>query len=138
LKHLFILLFFIPLCICSIYDIKKRIIPNYLVAIILLTGIINSIMYHSHSHLILGALFPSFPLLILRFKSKYPGFGDIKLLSAVGTWLGWTLNFYVFILACILSLAFVFIYKLITNKQLKSVAFAPFILMAVVSLYFFY
>lgn len=136
LKYPFIILFFILLSICSIYDIKKRIIPNYLVAIILLLGIVNGIiLHHSPYYLILGALIPSLFLLLLRFKTKYPGFGDIKLLSAVGTWIGWMLNIYVFIFACILSLVFVFIYKLTSGKQLKSVAFAPFITMAVFSLY---
>ena len=125
----------LSLLLCSIFDIKKRIIPNALIIIMLLSGLIYSFMFHSWLWAVTGMLFPSAVLYLIKKKSNEMGAGDIKLLSATGAWLGGLLNLYVCLLACIVSLGFILVRQLLRKDDVSSVPFAPFVAFAVMSLY---
>lgn len=116
------------LLLCSISDGRRKMIPNVAVLLILLLGIFNSLLDHSLSTSLAGIIIPSAPLLIAKFRYHFfIGTGDIKLLSSIGAWVGWFLNLYVLLMACVISLIYVGLNRLIFRKKLVSVPFAPFI-----------
>ncbi|HEX9060494.1 MAG TPA: A24 family peptidase [Clostridia bacterium] len=135
MKIFFLSAFCLLMLICSIYDIKKRIIPNTLIIIIFSLGLINSVLFSSLKSAMLGVIIPSLPLLILKSKMKHIGAGDIKLISAIGTWSGWLLNISIFAIASICALIYALSYYFSSKKQLKSVPFAPFLLFGCLSIF---
>lgn len=136
MKSFLLSVLFILLLLCSIYDIKKGIIPNIPIAIILVFGIVNSILYHNTPYnAIAGIVVPALPLFLIKSRFDFLGAGDIKLLSALGVWLGWLLNIFIFIFACVTALIFVLLYRFFSEKQIKSIPFAPFLSLATLSVY---
>ncbi|MFP4697772.1 MAG: prepilin peptidase [Eubacteriales bacterium] len=137
--YLFFVLLII-LCLCTFIDISKKIIPNYLVVLILALGLINGIIHNSLYTVFSGVFIPSLILIILKYKINlcYIGAGDIKLLSAIGSWVGWFLNIYIFLSACVIALLFSLFCILFFNKSLKSVPFTPFLFASTLSLYYLY
>lgn len=123
------------LMLCSIYDMKDRIIPNALVAVIAVAGLINSIISGTTFDALIGALVPSALLLLVRMKFNGIGAGDIKLLSATGLWLGWLLNLYVFLFACIAVFGYILLRKYWLHHKIRAVPFAPFVALGILSLY---
>jgi prepilin peptidase CpaA len=85
--------------IAGYYDIRFRRIPNWLVLPCILLGIaLNSFLFEwaglKSSLLGVGLAFiVYFPMYLLRGM----GAGDVKLMAALGAWLGMPLTFYVFI-----------------------------------------
>lgn len=136
MKIFFLLAFCLLMLICSIYDIKKRTIPNILVIIIFFIGIIYSVLFSSLNSAMFGVIIPSLPLLVLKSKIKHIGAGDIKLISAIGAWSGWLLNIFIFAFACICSLIYALVCLFLLRKQLKSVPFAPFLFLGCLSIFF--
>ncbi len=136
MKIFFLSAFCLLMLICSAYDIKKRTIPNILVIIIFIIGIIYSALFSSLKSAMFGVIIPSLPLLVLKSKIKHIGAGDIKLISAIGTWSGWLLNIFNFAFACICSLIYALVCFFLLRKQLNSVPFAPFLLLGCLSIFF--
>ncbi|WP_314586799.1 prepilin peptidase [Paenibacillus terrigena] len=123
------------LVLCSIYDMKERIIPNVLVAVIAVAGLMNSMITSTTLDALIGALFPSALLLLVRMKFSGIGAGDIKLLSATGLWLGWLLNLYVFLFACIAVFGYILLRTYWLRHKIRAVPFAPFVTLGILSLY---
>ncbi|MGZ9584913.1 prepilin peptidase [Paenibacillus marinisediminis] len=126
------------LVLCSIYDIRGRIIPNYLVAIIAVAGLINSMISSTIWNALIGALLPSVLLLLVKMKFNGIGAGDIKLLSATGLWLGWLLNLYVFLFACIAAFGYIVLRRYGLRDKISSIPFAPFVTLGILSIYVIY
>ncbi|WP_051569329.1 prepilin peptidase [Alkaliphilus transvaalensis] len=125
------LAFFSLLLLCSIYDIRKRIIPNNIILGILMLGLFRLIVSAMDIGSLWGFFIPAFPLLVVKFfNPKYIGAGDIKLLMAIGVWVGYKSNILVYILACTLALVWALLH-ITLKKQIKTVPFAPFITVAV-------
>lgn len=122
----------ILLLLCSLNDIRRRKIPNLLAALILGAGILHMILYGSLLNSLSGLLLPAAPLLLLRRYSGSIGAGDIKLIAAVGVWLGGLLNLALFGAACLLC-ALVLLLKQTVRRQMPgSVPLAPFLAVPVI------
>lgn len=91
----------LALLIAAVLDYKKRIIPNSVIILILLTGAWNPVGALERCA---GLLHPALPLFLLALKYKALNGGDIKYLAAVGFCLG--LTELSFILVCTTVIAF--------------------------------
>ncbi|MEK3794633.1 prepilin peptidase [Paenibacillus sp. FSL R7-0204] len=120
------------LILCSLSDIRRRKIPNMLTALILGVGILHMILYGSLLNSLNGLLLPAAPLLLLRRYSRSIGAGDIKLISAVGVWLGGLLNLALFGAACLLCAAVLLLKRTYRQEFPGSVPFAPFLTVPVI------
>lgn len=130
-----VLIFFI---LISIKDIKEKIIPDALTLGIIFLGILKTIFFggdFERSFIGFG-VYPIIFIFIYGYisdilKKEVTGFGDIKLLGAVGFYLGYS-GLYNFILFhnIIFILGFIFVLPLLFKKNYKSgkeIPFAPFI-----------
>lgn len=122
----------ILLILCSLSDIRRRKIPNLLAALILGAGILHMILYGSLLNSLSGLLLPGAPLLLLRRYSGSIGAGDIKLISAVGVWLGGLLNVALFVAACLLCALALLLQRTVGHNIPVSVPFAPFLAVPVI------
>lgn len=122
----------ILLLLCSLSDIRRRKIPNLLAALILGLGILHMILYGSLLNSLSGLLLPGAPLLLLRRYSGSIGAGDIKLISAVGVWLGGLLNMALFGAACLLCALALLLQRTAGHNIPGSVPFAPFVAVPVI------
>lgn len=128
--------FVLLLLLCSISDIKKRIIPNQLVILLLALGLLQSWLYFYLADALLGLLFPSILLFLAKSKwNFYIGAGDIKLLSAIGIWVGWHANIYVLLAGGVLALVYAGIVGCLRRGQASSIPFAPFLSAAAIAIY---
>lgn len=122
------ILIFVPLCFSLILaftlDIKYMIIPDTSSLVILFSGMMNLIFNFSKENLIssiIGLIVGGFTLFIIDFifekitKSEGFGYGDMKLLGAIGFLFGYKSVIVVMILSIIISAVFGIIY-LIKNK----------------------
>jgi prepilin peptidase CpaA len=80
----------VTLAIATIWDIRSRRIPNWLVVPFLVAGMVVSAATHGWSGLrqsLLGALVAALLLGILYWLGGM-GMGDVKLCAAIGAWIG--------------------------------------------------
>ena len=128
-EYMIIIICAILVTVCGIIDAKTRRIPNPMIVLLLSAGIIN--LFFSKEpiyNLLLGFVFPSLLLLILRILGMSIGAGDIKLVCCTGLVSGVFINTIVFILSCVAAIVFSLVKKLFCRKNpLPSLAFAPFI-----------
>ena len=130
----------------ALYDIKKRIIPNKLCLIMLITFILKSsylLIFNRNnpefsysnffSSILTGFLLAFITLGIPFFISKTMGGGDIKAGCCIGLFLGFknTLSlFFISFFSCALFALFINISKTIMKKpKIKTLPFAPFLLL---------
>lgn len=136
MKIWFAIVFLLLLLICSIRDIRCRMIPNRMVILMLVLGLLNSWLYLSLLESLLGILVPSSLLLIAKSKCNfYIGAGDIKLLSAIGAWVGWYANIYVLLSGSVLALIYVGAIRGLRRERVLSLPFAPFLSAAAIVIY---
>jgi len=103
-------LLFMGLIGVTIVDIKKWIIPNYFVLIIVFVALIaivlkNGNLLNALSGLGVATVVSLLLVIPQRFGSgdKSLALGDVKLCLAVGLWLGWVLAIYAFFVASLLA-----------------------------------
>ncbi len=122
--------FLFLLLIAAIVDYKKHIIPDFLTFPMIIIGFLASqlsfYMIVSPFESIQGAMFGYFfPSVIgFIFYKKYPdglGAGDVKLLSAVGAWMGINGLAYSIIVSTVLFAAYALL------KKQKHAPYAPFL-----------
>lgn len=102
----------------SISDIRFKKIPNSLIVALFMIGIVNGSACNVES--IVGAIL--LPVILMVLNTKYPiGGGDIKLISALGFYLGFWYQMVILSVGMSLSLAV----TLITRK--KAIILGPFI-----------
>lgn len=140
---LFILLFFI-----SVKDLKEKEIPNFLTLGIIFLGILKIVFLHKDfekSFLGLGT-FPIFFLFLYGygsdfFKKEIIGFGDIKLIGAIGFCFGYSGIYNLIIFHNIIFiLGFLFLIPIFFLKKIKKeeeIPFAPCICLGAVIYKFF-
>lgn len=110
---------FLCLGLVSISDIKRKIIPNSLVVVLFLIGIISGRVSNAES--IMGATL--LPAILMLLCNKYPlGGGDIKLISALGFCLGFWSQMVILVVGMTLSLTV----AIISRK--KAIILGPFII----------
>ncbi len=96
------LLLFAPLCVAGVSDYRHMIVPNWTSAAIVLGFVVFAAAHWSQldisMHLVIAGVF--FGLSLLCWFLGWLGGGDVKLLGAVGLWLGTAHAFaFLFILA---------------------------------------
>jgi prepilin peptidase CpaA len=82
--------------VAAITDVWKFKVYNALTVPLLVTGLLYHGFYDEISDSLLGVLF-GFAALVPLYVIGGMGAGDVKLMAAVGAWLGMPLTFYVFI-----------------------------------------
>ena len=109
------------------YDIRYFRIPNELIGIGMLTGIVYRVMNQTAvcSDILLGMLIPVVVLFLL-FYLHMLGAGDIKLLSMAGIFLGtsvFTVIWESFVIAAVISLVQLIIQKKFRNRILYFIGY---------------
>lgn len=132
------ILFWIILLIILIIDFKKKIIPDALTITIIILGIIKIIFFNENleNKLIgMGTYSILFNLLYgygeKIFKKEVVGFGDIKLLSSIGFYLGYFGLIYLLIyynIIFLISPIYGIIYKKLYEEE--EIPFAPVIILS--------
>ncbi|MEG0895350.1 MAG: prepilin peptidase [Oscillospiraceae bacterium] len=114
------ILFFFTLCMASYWDKKYLEVDTYTHLALLLIGLLDS---HNVGPviLILNAIIPMIPLLIIYFKNGGIGGGDIKLIGMIGFNLG--------IMPTLIAVIIGFSVALIKNKNKTNYALVPYITM---------
>lgn len=134
-KPLLAAVIFVLLAI-SIIDIKKGIIPNWLVAVLAMAGTVKIIFQPDMwgMHLIGGAVGLGFlGAIVLGSRGRAMGMGDVKMAGALGLFLAWPAIilslFFAFVLGGLWSSALIILGK----KKLKdTIAFGPFLALGAV------
>lgn len=142
-------LFLIPTLICAFcIDYKKQIIPNRLTLTLIEMGLVFTFIQGTSNlnvaiDRIIGLLMGMAIFLIITFLGNWLsgketlGFGDVKLVSALGLFLGWrnivAISVISFIIAAIASLILLLIKKKNANEY---IAFGPFIVIASIIIMF--
>lgn len=117
------------LIIIAFIDLQHRIIPDYIVAIALAMGIVFSLFVKiSFLDTILGMIAGGGILLLLSFIPNAMGGGDIKLMFAIGAFLGLNKTIWALLLAFILASAvsIVLIFSKIKDAR-EYIPFGPFL-----------
>lgn len=86
-------------------DYAERRVPNWLNLTLLLSGFAVQGFYHGWSGVGTGALgmLVGFGLLIIPWMMHGMGAGDVKLMAAIGVWIGPKLTFYSFALGAVIG-----------------------------------
>ncbi|MCF2625646.1 prepilin peptidase [Fusobacterium perfoetens] len=138
IEHIFDIFFVIFLILITLKDIKEKIIPNFFTLGIIFLGILKIIFADGDFEKSLLGL-GIYPVLFIFlygyvsdfFKKEVIGFGDIKLMGAIGFYLGYSGIYNLILLHnLIFILGFIFVTPLIILKKYKKekeIPFAPFI-----------
>ena len=91
--------------LASWIDYSQRRVPNWLNALLIVMGFIVQACYFGTTGLSTGAwgLLTGFGLLIIPWLMHGMGAGDVKLMAAIGVWLGPLLTLYSFALGAIIG-----------------------------------
>ena len=125
LKYLFLTI----LILLSLYDLKYLKLPNLLVFICLVLGLINLYIFNFDIQLLKGLAlgFILFFLLYLLFP-KGIGFGDVKLEGAIGLFLGFKLTILAILLAFFSGAIIGLLLIALGKKTMKDpIPFGPFL-----------
>jgi len=107
------------LVIAAVADVRNRRIPNWLTALVAVTGVAAAIVWHhpmatgwqAVAGLIVGLLI-NLPLFALRLR----GGGDVKLFAGVGAWLGPANVVAVFVVATIVAMLVAIAQAIVTRR----------------------
>ena len=136
--HIFEIIEYITLFYICIIDIRKKIIPDRGLIILVIIGLLKSMLKANVEGYFLGMCVYPMPLIILYiledyFKKELIGFGDIKLMMGIGgnmryKSLAEVLKFYhvVYFLAGITVILFL-LYMKYKGKKAEYIPFAPFL-----------
>lgn len=91
--------------LASWIDYSQKRVPNWLNLALILAGFTVQAMYFGTSGLATGGLglLVGFGLLIIPWMMHGMGAGDVKLMAAIGVWIGPTLTFYSFAVGAVLG-----------------------------------
>ncbi|MGI9462549.1 MAG: A24 family peptidase [Aestuariivirgaceae bacterium] len=119
-------LLFVPLCIAAVTDYRHMIVPNWICGLIALGFVLFAAAHWSEidlqMHLLIAGIL--FGIALICWFAGWLGGGDVKLLGAVGLWLGTPYAFaFLFILAvtsAVLS-SFLLLVGKLSNRSVDSV-----------------
>ena len=142
--HILEIIEYIALFYICIIDIRKKIIPDRGLIILVIIGLLKGMINTNIEGYFLGMCVYPMPLIILYiledyFKKELIGFGDIKLMMGIGGNLGYKnlaeiVKFYhaVYFLAGIMVILFI-LYLKNKGKKAEYIPFAPFLIMGVIT-----
>ncbi len=131
-------LLFVPLCYAAISDARHLIVPNWICGLIALGFIIHAFdkwpMIDLQMHMLIAGVF--FGIALVCWFAGWLGGGDVKLLGAVGLWLG-TQSAFAFLLvlavsSSIMAGVLLFVRRVLRSREIDSVpgAIRPVLLIA--------
>lgn len=128
------------LIIVSFIDIKHHIIPDSLVIIILITGMVFSIFSSSFLKCLSGIFIGGGIMFVIALIPGAIGGGDVKLMAALGAYLGAGKIIYAIMFGFILSSIYSFIILMLKKKGYKDyIPLGPFLCIgSFIVIYFFY
>jgi prepilin peptidase CpaA len=108
------------LVIAAVIDWRQRRIPNWLNAVLILSGLIQSILSGGLTGLgwSLAGLFAAAAIPFVLFAIGALGAGDVKLMAGIGAWMGPLPALWVFIVEKVVGLVLVFVQAL-AQRRLK-------------------
>ena len=91
--------------LASWIDFSQHRVPNWLNLALAVTGFVAQLLYFGAGGLATGGLglLTGFGLLIVVWMMHGMGAGDVKLMAAIGVWLGPTLTFYAFAVGALIG-----------------------------------
>ena len=126
-QAIFLSLMLLTVALAGLIDLKVWILPDFLTIPLLITGFAVSYFFQplvTVEDSILGAIYAYFlPLLTTLFMQKYKanplGGGDVKMMAALGAWLGFEL------FNVTLVISFIFFLYLVWQRKSKVAPFGP-------------
>ena len=119
----------------SVIDLKYNIIPNKVIAIIFIFGVLFNIISNTVAvrNMVIGFFIISVPLLIISIILKGSmGGGDIKLMAAAGAFLGWEKIVVAFFIASLIaSITSIILILLRRIKSKDMIPYGPFLSMGI-------
>lgn len=143
-QSLFYCLLAYGLLVLFVIDIEHQLLPDVITLPLLWLGLIfninggialaDSVIGAASGYLILWGVYHLFKLLT---KKEGMGYGDFKLLAALGAWLGWQqLPLLIFVASLLGILYFIFIKIKHNASRQQAFAFGPFLIMAAMVIIF--
>jgi len=112
------------LCVACVVDLRERRIPNWLNLLMLVSGLANAAVWGAPVALqaaLIGVVV-GFSLVFVQFALGAVGGGDVKMLAAVGAWVGPWATFEVFVVASVVGLVIVLTQAISTGRLQKLVS----------------
>ncbi len=129
------------LLVMSVIDMDTKEIPNRLVLILLVLGVVNVIINPSITIIkaAVGFFAVSVPMLFIALLTGGGmGGGDIKLMAAIGVFLGWSDVLAAFFIACFFAGLIGMLLILVKKKTRKDmIPFGPFLAVGILAVIFF-
>lgn len=142
----------IPILLSAFYiDFKKQIIPNRLTLTLFEIGLIYSFALaigniNSGFEMLLGGIIGSGVFLLITFLGgliygkESMGFGDVKLIGALGLFFGWryiiVISILSFLIGALYSIGLIITLKIKKKDKIEYIAFGPFIVIATIIVIF--
>lgn len=122
LEALFLLLLFLA----AVTDIRRRRIPNTLVTLMLIIGFIGLFILRFPQERVIGCVFPAAVLWAFKKRGNI-GYGDIKLMIAVGLFYGYMYASVILACALLLTPCYSLFIRKEKRPEVKTVPLAPFV-----------
>ena len=127
-------IFFSAGLIISVIDFKHHIIPDQITLPLIWLGLLLNLFtsFVPLSDAVIGAMFgylllwTLYQVHYLLRKKEGLGYGDFKLLAAIGAWFGWQVLAIVLLLASVLAIIY---FAISRKKSNQAIAFGPFIIL---------
>ena len=123
----FLALMLLTVALAGLIDLKAWLLPDFLTIPLLIAGFATAYFFQplvTMEESIMGAIYAYFlPLLTALFMQKYKsnplGGGDVKMMAALGAWLGFEL------FNTVLVISFLFFLYLVWQRKSKVAPFGP-------------
>lgn len=142
-KMIFLDIFIMFGTLLILIDFKHYLLPDLINIPLIIIGLIinyNGIYSGSFINSIIGAISGYVVLYIIYFtylkirKKEGLGLGDLKLVSAIGAWLGYSELLYIVTIAAILGLTYSIILKVMKKSEDGMIPFGPFLIVSAIPL----
>lgn len=127
------LTYFVFATLLALYDYRMGILPDKLTLSLLWMGLLFHSIFHSSSlsNAVYGAVSGYLSLWLLYWiffmftKKEGMGYGDFKLLAAIGAWNGWQSLALILVIASLTGMMAFFIVRIIQRKSITQLPFGP-------------
>lgn len=119
-------------------DIRRHLLYDEVSMLLAVTGFLRSFIFHNVHDSLAGA---GLCFLVLSFFSLYKrggmGLGDLLLGTSMGFWLGPEMSGVMLVIAFVTAAVFCSILLIFTSFDERGIAFAPFLTVAMLSVYYY-